>query len=177
MDKQNLLLHICCAPCSTHVIRLLKEDFNVTAYFYNPNIHPKKEYLLRLEALKKFAERTGLKYIEGLYDTERWFKETKGYEAEPEGGKRCEICYRLRVGETARFAKGKFEWFATTLTVSPHKNAKVINSIGEELADRYGLKFYAADFKKKDGFKKSVQLSKEHNLYRQSYCGCVYSFV
>lgn len=168
----KLLLHVCCAPCATHIIETLKEDFELTAYFYNPNIHPEEEYRLRLENLKKL----GVTFVEGKYDIDVWFNATKGYEKEPEGGARCEICYRLRMGEAARFAKeNNFAYFATTLTISPHKSARVINSIGEELSKKYGIKFYSADFKKRNGFKKSVELSKKHGLYRQSYCGCVFS--
>ncbi len=168
----KLLLHVCCAPCATHVIEMLKEDFELTAYFYNPNIHPEEEYRLRLENLKKL----GVAFIEGKYDVDAWFNATKGYENEPEGGARCELCYRIRMEEAARFAKENGHiHFATTLTISPHKNARVINSIGEGLSKKYGVKFYSADFKKRNGFKKSVELSKKHGLYRQSYCGCVFS--
>lgn len=172
MPKPKLLLHVCCAPCSTHVIETLKEDFDIVAYFYNPNIHPEEEYELRRENLKKLD----VNLIEGRYDTAAWFEATKDYENELEGGARCELCYRLRMEEAARFAKeNKFNYFATTLTISPHKSARVINSIGEELSKKYGVKFYSADFKKKNGFKKSVELSRKHGLYRQSYCGCVFS--
>jgi len=172
MPKPKLLLHVCCAPCATHVIEMLKEGFDTTAYFYNPNIRPEEEYKLRLENLKKL----GVTFVEGKYDVDAWFNATKGYESEPEGGARCEICYRLRMEEAARFAKeNNFVYFATTLTISPHKSARVINSIGEELSKKYGVKFYSADFKKKNGFKKSVELSKKHGLYRQRYCGCVFS--
>ncbi|MFH1773410.1 MAG: epoxyqueuosine reductase QueH [Methanobacteriota archaeon] len=171
MEKPKLLLHVCCAPCSTHVIETLKE-FDIVAYFYNPNIHPAEEYKLRLKNLKKL----GVTFVEGKYDVDAWFRATRGYENEPEGGARCEICYRLRMGETAMFAKKKgYDYFATTLTISPHKSARAINSIGEELSKKYGVKFYSADFKKKNGFKKSVELSKKYELYRQRYCGCVFS--
>ncbi len=171
MEKPKLLLHVCCAPCSTHVIETLKE-FDIVAYFYNPNIHPAEEYKLRLKNLKKL----GVTFVEGKYDVDAWFNATKGYENEPEGGARCEICYRLRMGETAMFAKKKgYDYFATTLTISPHKSARAINEIGKKLSKKYGVKFYSADFKKKNGFKKSVELSRKHGLYRQSYCGCVFS--
>lgn len=174
--KPNLLLHVCCAPCSTHVIQLLKHDFEVTTYFYNPNIHPQEEYERRLKEMRVLVEKTGVKLIQGEYDLERWFKATKGYEEEREGGKRCEICYRLRLEQTARFAiENGYDHFTTTLSISPHKKAAPINSIGEDLAQKYGLNFYSADFKKKDGYKISCQLSKEYGLYRQDYCGCTYS--
>ncbi|MDI6654373.1 MAG: epoxyqueuosine reductase QueH [Candidatus Hydrothermarchaeota archaeon] len=172
MPKPKLLLHVCCAPCSTHVIETLKEDFDIVAYFYNPNIHPIDEYKLRLENLKKLD----VKSIEGKYDVDAWFRATRGYENEPEGGRRCELCYRLRMGETAMFAKDNgYNYFATTLTTSPYKNARVINEIGKKLSKKYGVKFYSADFKERNGFKKSVELSKKYELYRQRYCGCVFS--
>lgn len=174
MPKPKLLLHVCCAPCATYAIETLKEVFELAAYFYNPNIHSEEEYRLRLENLKKL----GVTFVEGKYDIDVWFNATKGYESEPEGGARCEICYRLRMEEAARFAKeNNFAFFATTLTISPHKNARIINSIGGELSKKYGVKFYSADFKKKNGFKKSVELSRKHGLYRQRYCGCVFSRV
>lgn len=174
--KPNLLLHVCCAPCSTHVIQLLKHDFEVTPYFYNPNIHPQKEYERRFREMMELAERIGVKLIQGEYDLERWFKATKGYEEEREGGKRCEICYHLRLEQAAIFAsQSGYEYFTTTLSISPHKKAATINAIGKNLSRRYGLTFYSADFKKKDGYKISCQLSKEYGLYRQGYCGCIYS--
>ncbi|GFP21241.1 epoxyqueuosine reductase [Candidatus Hakubella thermalkaliphila] len=174
--KPSLLLHVCCAPCSTHVIQLLKHDFEVTPYFYNTNIHPQEEYERRFKEMMGLAEKIGVKLIQGEYDLERWFKATKGYENEREGGKRCEIGYYLRLEQTAIFAsQSGYEYFTTTLSISPHKKAAVINFIGEDLACRYGLNFYSADFKKKDGYKISCQLSKEYGLYRQDYCGCVYS--
>lgn len=174
--KSSLLLHVCCAPCATHVVQLLKHDFEVTLYFYNPNIHPQEEYERRLKEMRVLAEKIGVKFVQDKYDLERWFKATKGYEEEREGGKRCEICYRLRLEQTARFAiEHGYDCFTTTLSISPHKKAAVLNSIGEDLACRYGLNFYSADFKKKDGYKISCQLSKEYGLYRQDYCGCIYS--
>jgi hypothetical protein len=126
--------------------------------------------------MKGFARKVDLKLIEGKYDVERWFGAVKGLEGEKEGGKRCKICYHLRMEQTAKFAKeNEFQFFTTTLTISPHKDARIINAVGEGLSRKYGLKYYSADFKKKDGFKYSVQLSKEYGLYRQDYCGCVFS--
>lgn len=174
--KPRLLLHICCAPCSTHVIQTLKKDYEVTGYFYNPNIHPKEEYRHRLEEMRGFADKIGLETMDGEYEVKRWFKAVRGHEKDPEGGERCDICYYLRLKKTAKFAKENgFEYFTTTLSISPHKEAKVINSMGDEISKRCGIKFYSADFKKRDGFKKSVELSKEYDLYRQDYCGCIFS--
>ncbi|MFQ6136379.1 MAG: epoxyqueuosine reductase QueH [Candidatus Hydrothermarchaeales archaeon] len=174
--KPRLLLHICCAPCSTHVIQTLKKDYEVTGYFYNPNIHPKEEYRHRLEEMRGFADKIGLETMDGEYEIKRWFKAVRGHEKDPEGGERCDICYYLRLKKTAKFAKENgFEYFTTTLSISPHKEAKVINSMGDEISKRCGIKFYSADFKKRDGFKKSVELSKEYDLYRQDYCGCIFS--
>lgn len=172
----KLLLHICCAPCSTAVIEGLSSDYNVTGFFYNPNIHPKEEYELRLGEMQRFSEKVGFDFIESPRDPERWFELTRGLKHEPEGGERCRVCFRMRLEETARTAKeGGFDIFTTTLSVSPHKNAGVINSIGRELGERYDVSFLPADFKKKDGFKRSVEHSKKHGLSRQNYCGCVYS--
>ena len=169
----KLLLHVCCAPCSTYVVEELKPSL---AYFYNPNIHPEEEYLLRLSEFRRYASVVGLESIEGPYDTENWFNVIKGYEGEPEGGKRCEICYRERIEKTALIAKERgCTHIATTLTVGPGKKASIINEIGERVTGAYGLKFISGDFKKHDGFKISSQLSKEFNLYRQKYCGCIFS--
>ncbi|MFQ5816192.1 MAG: epoxyqueuosine reductase QueH [Candidatus Hydrothermarchaeaceae archaeon] len=176
MNKPGLLLHICCAPCSTHVVEKLMGSYDVTGFFYNPNIHPRDEYVHRLETARGYAGKIGVELLEGEYDVERWMEATRGYENEPEGGARCPICYRLRLEETAKRAKaGGYDYFATTLTISPHKKAAVINPIGMEMAEKYGVNFHGEDFKKKDGFGHSVEMSKEHGLYRQEYCGCVYS--
>ena len=176
MHKPKLLLHICCAPCSPHAIDLLKKDFELAAYFYDPNIHPEEEYLFRLDEMRKFSHQIGLTFIPAEYEPDRWFEFTKGHEDDREGEGRCEICFRMRLEQAAKFARGNgFEYFATVLTTSPHKNANVINKIGKELSEQYGLKFYESDFKKKDGFKISVQKGKEYGLKRQNYCGCVFS--
>lgn len=175
-DKPKLLLHICCAPCSTHVFRTLAEEFEVVGYFYDPNIQPGEEYEARLRDAQKFTKLFGLRLISGEYDLRHWNDSVAGFEKEKEGGERCKICYRLRLARAAAAAGDEgCEYMATTLTVSPHKKASVINPIGEEEAGRFGVKFYDADFKKKDGFKKSCQLSEEFGLYRQNYCGCIYS--
>ena len=174
-----MLLHSCCGPCSTAVIDRLKDDFDLTIFYYNPSIYPEQEYIHRLEEQKRYAQECGLKIevVDGGYaDCEKFYVAYKGHEADPEGAKRCEICFRLRLSKTAEFAKQNgFDIFATTLTVSPHKNAQLINQIGEELATKFGIQFFVADFKKKDGFLTSIKLAKKFNLYRQNYCGCKFS--
>ena len=175
-QKPGVLVHICCGPCATYVVRALREDFHPTGYFYNPNIHPEGEYTLRREALEAYAVDAGLPLREGAYDVGRWLERVAGHQDDPEGGERCAICFRVRLEETARHAKAHgFEHFATTLTVSPHKNAEGINRIGEEVGAELGLCFHKADFKKHDGFKNSCRLSRQLGMYRQHYCGCVYS--
>ena len=175
-EKKRLLLHTCCAPCSPHVVELLRSTFEVSAFFYNPNIHPLEEYQVRLEEMKKFLRTISVELIVGDYDADQWFRLVEGLEQEQEGGKRCELCYRMRLERTALTAQTKgFQYFATTLTVSPHKNAKIINRIGREIKSNPDVIFYEADFKKRDGFKKSCELSERHGFYRQNYCGCIYS--
>ena len=175
-DKPKLLLHICCAPCATYVVEVLREEYQVIGFFYNPNIHPAGEYYRRASEVRRFSQLAELTLIEGEYEEGRWWKEISGLEKEPEGGKRCPLCYRLRLEETARRATREgIPFFATTLTISPHKKAEIINPIGEEIGGRYDISFFAADFKKKDGFKKSVELSKKYGFYRQKYCGCEFS--
>lgn len=171
-----MLLHCCCAPCSTYPIRMLQNDFHVTAYFYNPNIHPKDEYELRRNEMKTLMDKWHLTLIEDIYDADSWFESIKGHEDESEGRERCTLCYRMRLKKTASHARENgFDYFTTTLSVSPHKKAAVINAIGKELQRKYGVLFYEADFKKKDGFKISCQMSEEEGLYRQYYCGCIFS--
>jgi len=175
-DKKRLLLHTCCAPCAPHVIELLKAGFEVTAFFYNPNIHPLEEYEHRLKEIKQFCRKIEIDLITGNYDVDSWLHQTRGMENEDEGGARCRLCYQMRLKKTAQHAHTYgFGCFTTTLTVSPHKNAAVINQIGRELRKNYPVTFYEADFKKHDGFKKSCELSNEHGFYRQNYCGCSYS--
>lgn len=176
MAKPRLLLHVCCAPCSTHVINVLRDNYEVEAFFYNPNIHPREEYKLRIEESKAYCEKIEVPFHSREYNTQEWFKRVRGRESDEEGGERCRICYRLRLEKTAeKAAREGFEYFTTTLTISPHKDAKTMNAVGREVALQYGVSFLEADFKKKDGFKKSVVLSKEHGMRRQSYCGCIYS--
>lgn len=172
----KLLLHICCAPCSTEVLERLTVEHDVTAFFYNPNIHPADEYLSRLKELERFSSEKKLKLLKADYDVDEWFDTVKNLEDEPEGGRRCEKCFRLRLEKTAERAVEKgFEGFTTTLTISPHKNSNLINDVGKEIETRYPIKFLASDFKKHNGYNKSVEHSKQHGMRRQNYCGCVYS--
>ena len=176
LDRPRLLLHVCCAPCSTHVVQSLKGQFDVTGHFYNPNIHPEAEYLRRAAEMEGYSGRINLPLRVSRYDPDLWREAVRGLEGEPEGGERCLVCYRLRLKTTASLARGEgFTHFTTSLSVSPHKRADAINAVGREIASSYGLEFYAADFKKKDGFAQSLRLSQEAGLYRQDYCGCVYS--
>lgn len=175
-DKPSLLLHACCAPCSSSCLERLKDFFDITVFFYNPNIED-EEYLKRKRELIRFIGETGWAKIRDCeHDVSAFYEISKGLEDCKEGGERCEKCFNLRLERTAKEAKeGGFDYFATTLTLSPLKNAKLINQIGERLGKAYGVKWLYNDFKKSDGYLRSLTLSKEHNLYRQSYCGCVYS--
>jgi len=178
----SLLLHSCCAPCSSYVIEYLSNYFNITVFYYNPNIYPEKEYIKRVEEEKNFIFRFKTKYkvdfIEGKYDTEKFYSSVKGFENEKEGGERCFRCYELRLKESAVIAKNKgYDYFTTTLSISPYKNAQKLNEIGERLANEYGIQYLYSDFKKKNGYKRSIELSKEYNLYRQDYCGCIFSQI
>lgn len=178
----SLLLHSCCAPCSSYVLEYLSQFFNITVLYYNPNISPKDEYLYRLQEEKRLISemkfKNPVKILDCDYNADEFFTVAKGLEKEPEGGKRCEKCFDLRLDFTAKTAKeNKFDYFATTLTISPLKNANLINQIGESLAEKYNVKYLSSDFKKKEGYKRSITLSKEYNLYRQNYCGCIYSKV
>ncbi len=173
---KKLLLHSCCGPCSTHVINVLKEDYDITIVYYNPNIDTIEEFNHRLSEQKRFCENVGVKVIEVPYSPEEFLDVTKGLENEPEGGARCAVCFKLRLDKTASLAKELgFDAFATTLTVSPHKNSLVINSIGKTVEANKRIEFIDGNFKKQDGYKKSIELSKQYNLYRQNYCGCKFS--
>ena len=176
----RLLLHSCCAPCSSYVLEYLSEYFSITVYYYNPNIYPREEYEKRAEELCRLVEELPVTHPVqvqiGLYEPERFFAMAKGYEDAPEGGERCFGCYRLRLEEAAKLAReGGFDYFATSLTISPLKNAAKLNEIGEELGEIYQVDHLPSDFKKKNGYKRSVELSARYGLYRQNYCGCVYS--
>lgn len=173
--RPRLLLHSCCGPCSSYVLEYLSDYFDITLFFYNPNIQPAEEYEKRLSAQKQLLERAKYKnpvaFLAGEYDPQRFFEAVKGLENCREGGARCEKCFELRLSKAAEIAKkGGFDYFATTLTVSPHKNAVLINEIG----GRY-QNYLPSDFKKREGYKRSIILSKEYELYRQGYCGCIFS--
>ncbi len=172
----RLLLHACCAPCLAAAAEKLKNSFEVTAFFYNPNIHPEEEYSLRLREARRYALRESVKILEGSCEPEKWFENVKGMGDEKEGGARCEACFRMRIEKTAQTAESLgIKNIASTLTAGPGKKAVIINSIGEETAGKYGLTFLSEDFKKKDGFKKAIKICREHGIYRQNYCGCVFS--
>jgi len=176
MKKSKMLVHICCAPDALYVMDLLKEGYLAKGYFYNPNIHPLEEYRIRLEETRKVAGMLGFELFEEEYDKDRWLEMTIKFKDEPEKGRRCDICYAMRLERTARKASElSFDYFTTIMSISPWKKADILNRIGSMFARRYGIRFLEANFKKKDGFKKSVELSKRHNFYRQHYCGCIYS--
>ena len=179
-EKPSLLLHSCCAPCSSYVLEYLAPYFQICDFYYNPNISPKREYEDRKEELVRLIAEMGLSmevtFLEGTYQPEDFFAMAKGLEDLPEGGERCFKCYEMRLRESAKIAKEQgADYFATTLTISPLKNAGKLNEIGEKLAAEYGVKYLPSDFKKKNGYKRSVELSAQHELYRQNYCGCVFS--
>ena len=178
--RPSLLMHICCAPCGSYVLEYLSQYFDITLFYYNPNIYPEEEYNKRLEEIEKllrlapFAK--DVKLIVGEYDAEEWTAHIKGTEQEREGGGRCTLCFDYRLDKTAALAKElEFDWFCTTLTISPHKNAPLINGIGEQLGGKYGVPFLPSDFKKREGYKRSTVLCEEYGIYRQNYCGCKYS--
>jgi len=176
----SLLLHSCCAPCSSYVLEYLSDYFKITVFYYNPNIFPEGEYTKRIVEQQDLISRMPTKhpvlFVAGEYEQERFTHMAKGMEAEKEGGKRCKACYKLRLKEAAMIAKeGNFDFFTTTLSISPMKKAALLNEIGASLGDTYGVKYLMSDFKKKNGYKRSIELSKEYNLYRQDYCGCIFS--
>ena len=180
IDGQKLLLHSCCAPCSSYVLSYLSDYFKITVLYYNPNISDESEYNKRkseqIRLISELPSKYPIEIIDRGYEPEKFFEISKGLEDVPEGGERCFGCYRLRLEKAAEAAKELgFDWFCTTLSISPLKNAKKINEIGNELAEKYGVKFLPSDFKKKEGFKRSIELSRKYDLYRQNYCGCVYS--
>jgi len=173
---KRLLLHVCCGPCSTEVIERLALEYEPTLLFFNPNIDPPEEYERRLGEARRYAEERGLEFVKGEHDHGEWLDAVNGLEEEPEGGKRCAACFELRLTAAARKAKEfGIGLFTTTLTISPHKSANMVNEAGVRAARDAGVKFLEADFKKKDGFKKSLDLSKEAGMYRQDYCGCEFS--
>ena len=175
--KHSILLHSCCAPCSSHVISVLKDYFDITIFYYNPNISPIQEYEKRKQEQINFIKQLdcGIKIMDCDYDNDVYEECIKGLENEKEGGARCLKCFRLRLEKTAKLASvNNFDYFCTTLTVSPYKNSQVINNIGKELMNIYNVKWLYSDFKKEEGYKHSIALSKQYNLYRQDYCGCIY---
>ena len=176
----TLLLHACCAPCSSYCLEYLSQYFNIIVYYFNPNISVKEEYEYRLNEEKRLISlmefKNPVKIIEGVYNPKDFFSAVKGLEKEPEGGKRCVECFKLRLEASAKTAKEiGADYFATTLTISPLKNAYALNEIGAQFADKYGVNWLYSDFKKREGYKRSIQLSREYDLYRQNYCGCVFS--
>ena len=180
ISGQTLLLHSCCAPCSSYVLEYLSNYFNITVFYYNPNISPDIEYKKRVKEQKDFINTFKSKYpiniIEGDYEKEKFEEISKNLEHENEGGKRCFKCYELRLRKTAIIAKeNNFDYFGTTLSVSPYKNSNKLNEIGYNLQKEYDINYLFSDFKKKNGYKRSIELSKEYNLYRQDYCGCEFS--
>lgn len=176
--RPRLLLHSCCGPCSSYVMEYLAQFFDITIFYYNPNISPETEFRFRAAEQARLIEEMGLgvRYRLGKYDPERFFALSKGLEDLPEGGERCFRCYRLRLEETAQLAKAEgFDFFTTTLSISPHKNAQVLNEIGAELGAAYDVPYLFSDFKKKNGYRRSCELSEIYRLYRQNYCGCPFS--
>ena len=176
----SLFLHSCCAPCSSYVLEYLSEYFSITVFYYNPNIYPDEEYWKRVreqeEFIRRFPAKHPISFVEGLFEKERFYETVKGCEQIPEGGERCFKCYELRLRETAEHAKELgMDYFTTTLSISPMKNAEKLNEIGKQLSEEYGIAYLYSDFKKKNGYKRSVELSHEYGMYRQDYCGCVYS--
>ena len=176
----KLLLHSCCAPCSSRCIEFLSNYFDITILYYNPNISPKDEYEKRkveqIKFINEFKSKHKLEYMDVEYNYNDFVNISKGLEHIPEGGERCFKCYRLRLDKTAFLAKeNNYDYFGTTLTVSPYKNSQILNKIGEELSEVYNIKYLYSDFKKNNGYIRSIELSKEYNLYRQDYCGCIYS--
>lgn len=176
----KLLLHSCCAPCGSYVLEYLSEYFEITLLYYNPNIYPPEEYQAREDEVARLIGQMPLLnkvvMIKGEYDPEEFYREVKGLEQEPEGGARCERCYQLRLRQAAEMAKKTgCDFFTTTLTISPLKSAQKINAIGERLALEYQVAYLPSDFKKRDGYRRSLELSREYSLYRQNYCGCIYS--
>ena len=179
-EVPTLLLHSCCAPCSSYCLEFLSNYFRITVFYYNPNIYPEEEYVKRVEEQQRFIAQLPTKYpisfVEGNFEKERFYEVVKGYEDCPEGGERCFRCYELRLEETAKLAQAMgMDYFTTTLSISPLKNSAKLNEIGEKLGAIYNIAHLSSDFKKKNGYKRSIELSNEYGMYRQYYCGCVYS--
>lgn len=176
----TLIIHSCCAPCSSYVLEYLSQYFKITVLYYNPNIFPREEYEYRISEQERLIKTMNfvndVKLIGSEYTPKDFFNAVKGFEKEPEGGRRCELCFEVRLRYTAALAKKmNFDYFTTTLSISPLKNAQVLNELGIYIGQEYGVEYLQSDFKKRNGYKRSVELSKEYGLYRQDYCGCVYS--
>jgi len=175
-SKPKLLLHVCCAPCGSHVARVLSADHDVSLYFYNPNVHPRTEYEKRLAEVRRYAKEMGLRLEVGKYDEDRWLDAVRGHEDDPEGGERCKICYRFRLEDAARRTEQLgCDYLTTTLTISPHKRADAVNPEGRAAVANTSVEFLEADFKKQGGYQESCRLSREYGFYRQNYCGCSFS--
>lgn len=176
----TLLLHSCCGPCSSYVLEYLSEYFEITVFYYNPNIYPEEEYWYRVDEqaqlIGKLSPKHPIHFVSGAYETEKYYSAIRGLKQEKEGGDRCLACYDLRITEAAVLAKeNAFDYFTTTLSISPHKNSQVLNQIGERIGKEYGVNHLPSDFKKRGGYQRSVELSKQFNMYRQDYCGCAFS--
>lgn len=175
-QKKKILLHSCCGPCSTACIERLKNYFDITVIYYNPNIEPTEEYEMRKREQMRLLNILHIEFLDCDYDNEVWQEITKPFKDDLEGGRRCSVCFGIRLKYTAKVAKRlNFDYFGTTLTVSPHKNSLIINDIGNKIGKKIGINYLFADFKKKDGYKRSIELAKKYDLYRQDYCGCLYS--
>ncbi|WP_352399439.1 epoxyqueuosine reductase QueH [Anaerotignum sp.] len=179
-QRPRLLLHSCCAPCSSYVLEYLSTHFDITIFYYNPNISPYEEFAFRAKEQQNLIEKmplhSSISFIMGEYDSASFFNLAKGHETEPEGGARCKACYHLRLRKTAEQAKqGEYDYFTTTLSISPHKDAQALNQIGKELSEEFSVPYLFSDFKKREGYRRSCQLSEIYQLYRQNYCGCPYS--
>ena len=180
--RPKLLLHSCCAPCSSYVLEYLSQYFDITVYYYNPNIYPPEEFAYRSKEQQRLVDAMGMgdkiKVIQCDYDCDSFYDAVMGLENAKEGGERCMECFRLRLGKTAKYAVDNgFDYFTTTLSISPHKNADMLNNAGKEAEEKYGVRYLYSDFKKKNGYKRSCEISAEYGLYRQDYCGCIYSKV
>ena len=179
-EVPRLFLHSCCAPCSSYVLEYLSEHFAITVFYFNPNIAPEEEYRKRVEEQKRLIEQLPavypIQFLEGRYEPEEFYSRVRGLEKEPEGGARCRVCFELRLEEAARLAaEGGYDYYTTTLSISPLKNAQVLAQVAMEMGEKWGVRWLPSDFKKKEGYKRSIQLSAEYDLYRQNYCGCVFS--
>ena len=179
-EVPRLFLHSCCAPCSSYVLEYLSEHFAITVFYFNPNIAPEEEYRKRVEEQKRLIEQLPavypIQFLEGRYEPEEFYSRVRGLEKEPEGGARCRVCFELRLEEAARLAaEGGYDYYTTTLSISPLKNAQVLAQVAMEMGEKWGVAWLPSDFKKKEGYKRSIQLSSEYDLYRQNYCGCIFS--